>query len=226
MRAICAILFLAGCGGKDDTAPAGGADTDVPATGTTTGTATGTATATATGAGTVNAQDAQSGSNNLFGGLFDLGAAGLGAAGSAGLGAMAVGGLVAAGAVAVGVVALAGCATAASGGSESLTTIGLGSPLGFEGNPGQLGADGQVAVDADRVDSVVVIGDSITKGSTPALREQFAALGFDTVLIEAANGRIGSEPGVAKRSKPPFGVLGHRMAGKGSIPAVRIVWRQ
>jgi lysophospholipase L1-like esterase len=92
-------------------------------------------------------------------------------------------------AVAVGVVALAGCATAASGGSEPLTTIGLGSPLGFEGNPGQLGADGQVAADADRVDSVVMIGDSITKGSTPSLREQFEALGFDTVLIEAENGK-------------------------------------
>ena len=92
-------------------------------------------------------------------------------------------------AVAVGVVALAGCATAASGGSESLTTIGLGSPLGFEGNPGQLGADGQVAADADRVDSIVMIGDSITKGSTPALQEQFAALGFDDVLIEAENGK-------------------------------------
>ncbi len=91
--------------------------------------------------------------------------------------------------VAVGVVALAGCATAASGGSESLTTIGLGAPLGFEGNPGQLGADGRVAADADSVDSVVMIGDSITKGSTPALQEQFAALGFTTVLIEAENGK-------------------------------------
>jgi len=37
---------------------------------------------------------------------------------------------------------------------------------------------------------------------------------------------IGSKPGAAKRSKPPFGVLGHRVAGKGSISAVRTVWRQ
>ena len=105
-------------------------------------------------------------------------------------------------AVAVGLVALAGCATAASGGSESLTTIGLGSPLGFEGNPGQLGADGRVAADADRIDSVVMIGDSITKGSTAALRERFTALGFTTVLIESQNGKrmvvsSGQNPGGA-----------------------------
>jgi hypothetical protein len=45
-------------------------------------------------------------------------------------------------------------------------------------------------------------------------------------LFNSGGVRSGSEPGVAKGSKPPFGVLGHRMAGKGSIPAVRTVWRQ
>jgi hypothetical protein len=92
-------------------------------------------------------------------------------------------------AVLMGVVALAGCGLVVSGDDESLTTIGFGSDLGIEGDPGELGTDGEVATEADRVDSIVMIGDSITKGSTAALQEQFEATGFDAVLIEAEDGK-------------------------------------
>ena len=88
-----------------------------------------------------------------------------------------------------GVALLAGCALPLPG--EDATTSGtvdLSAELGVEGDPGQLGTEGSVAVDASAVDSVVMIGDSITKGSTPALEERFELLGLDT-SIEAQNGK-------------------------------------
>ncbi len=84
-------------------------------------------------------------------------------------------------------VAASGCTesgTAASDGDAPLPTIGLGSDLsGAETIPGGLQAEG-----AD-VQSVVMIGDSITVGSTEALNERYAAAGYDDVLIEAQGGK-------------------------------------
>ncbi len=64
----------------------------------------------------------------------------------------------------------------------------LGDGLVIEGDPGELGTHGSVASTASGIDSVVMIGDSITKGSTPALEERFDLLGLD-VDIEAQNGK-------------------------------------
>jgi hypothetical protein len=71
-------------------------------------------------------------------------------------------------------------------------TIGLGSEIDRE--PGAdaeeaSGDPGVRAADADLIDTVVMIGDSITVGSTPALEERFEQLGFFDVTIEAENGK-------------------------------------
>lgn len=68
-----------------------------------------------------------------------------------------------------------------------LPTIGLGTDLGSIS-----GGTDLRAIDTGEVDSIVMIGDSITVGSTPYLEEQFAQLGFENVAITAQNGkRIG-----------------------------------
>ncbi len=85
-------------------------------------------------------------------------------------------------------VAVSGCTepgTAASNDGAPLPTIGIGSDLsGAETIPGGLQADA-----GDDVTSIVMIGDSITMGSTEALQERFAAAGYDDVLIEAQGGK-------------------------------------
>lgn len=103
----------------------------------------------------------------------------------------------------VGLCVLSACDATTSGASEPLPTIGLGSGLGVEGDPGALAADGRVADHADDIDSVVMIGDSITQGSLDALEEQFGLLGYDDAVIEAQNGKrmvvsSGDNPGGAK----------------------------
>lgn len=68
-----------------------------------------------------------------------------------------------------------------------LPTIGLGSDLGAISGSADLRT-----IDTGEVDSVVMIGDSITVGSTRYLEERFAQLGFSDVAITAQNGkRIG-----------------------------------
>jgi lysophospholipase L1-like esterase len=68
-------------------------------------------------------------------------------------------------------------------------TIDLRPGLEVAGDPGELGTHGDVASDPDEIDAVVMIGDSITKGSMPALDERFDLLGMSTVTIEAENGK-------------------------------------
>ena len=92
----------------------------------------------------------------------------------------------------LGMLALAACTSASSeasnGGAQApLPTIGLGSDIG------QLtgGADVR-AIDAGAVESIVMIGDSITVGATPALEEQFQQLGFgDVTIVAQQDKRIG-----------------------------------
>jgi lysophospholipase L1-like esterase len=90
--------------------------------------------------------------------------------------------------VTVGVAALSGCAgepSSAADGNGPLPTIGLGSDLSDAATiPADLVAD-----DAADIDSIVMIGDSITVASTPALEDRFAQLGFDDVVIEAMTGK-------------------------------------
>jgi lysophospholipase L1-like esterase len=55
-----------------------------------------------------------------------------------------------------------------------------------------IGLDGDVTletIDTASVDSVVMVGDSITVASTEALEQRFAELGFDEIVIEAQNSK-------------------------------------
>ena len=100
---------------------------------------------------------------------------------------------------AVGVCALAWSATACgSGDSEAsndtlsapLPTIGLGSQFDNPGQPGLISGAADVrTVGADDIDTVVMIGDSITRGSTPKLYERFETMGLANILIESQNGK-------------------------------------
>jgi lysophospholipase L1-like esterase len=86
----------------------------------------------------------------------------------------------------MGLVALVGCGSATSAQPQAELDSGA---LPIEGDPGELAADGQTARDASNIDSVVMIGDSITRGSIDTLRAEFESLGFDNVAIEAENGK-------------------------------------
>ena len=85
-------------------------------------------------------------------------------------------------------VALSGCmadqtATTASGAEVPPPAIAV------TGDPAAIsGASDGIADDASGIDTVVMIGDSITKGATPALDERYELLGLDH-LIEAQNGK-------------------------------------
>ena len=88
----------------------------------------------------------------------------------------------------VALVALSGCmadqtATTASGAEVPPPAIAV------TGDPAAIsGASDGIADDASGIDTVVMIGDSITKGATPALDERYELLGLDH-LIEAQNGK-------------------------------------
>lgn len=92
---------------------------------------------------------------------------------------------------------VAGCSGSTSSASRDapLPTIGIGSEL-----------NGEVVVGADvrtvpntAIDTVVMIGDSITVASTSALQEVYEQLGFDEIIIESTEGKrtaltFGSNP--------------------------------
>ncbi|MGA9278811.1 GDSL-type esterase/lipase family protein [Ilumatobacter sp.] len=101
-----------------------------------------------------------------------------------------------------GLAALAACTTsteASDGGSSAelvaddspavpLPTIGLGSEFGEVSS-----SNGATAANASDVDSIVMIGDSITVASSEAIEEQFSQIGFDNVTIVAQQGKRISE---------------------------------
>jgi lysophospholipase L1-like esterase len=92
---------------------------------------------------------------------------------------------------------VAGCAELTSSASNDapVPTIGIGSE-----------ADGEVVVSSDArptsntvIDTVIMIGDSITVASTPVLQEVYEQLGFDEIIIESKQGKrtalsFGSNP--------------------------------
>jgi lysophospholipase L1-like esterase len=84
--------------------------------------------------------------------------------------------------------ALVGCGAAGSGpaaGNRAVPRPAISTP----GDPAALsGALDSNAAGAAEIDSVVMIGDSITKGSTPYLDERFGLLGLEHV-IHAENGK-------------------------------------
>lgn len=77
-------------------------------------------------------------------------------------------------------------ATSSATGEAPLPTIGLGSDLGQNFVPGAETIRGNPST---TIDSVVMIGDSITRASLPALEAAYAQLGFDSVSIEAQDGK-------------------------------------
>ncbi|MGI9646055.1 MAG: GDSL-type esterase/lipase family protein, partial [Ilumatobacteraceae bacterium] len=90
------------------------------------------------------------------------------------------------------VLVAAGCTSSESAASSEqeagapLPTIGLDS----EFVPGVVSGGADVrAISADEVDTIVMIGDSITVASTEALEAEFAALGFDDPVIVSAVGK-------------------------------------
>jgi lysophospholipase L1-like esterase len=88
-----------------------------------------------------------------------------------------------------GVAVLAGCALPLPGDDASPSgAVDLGDGLGIEGDRGVVDIDGSVAADPSAIDSVVMIGDSITKGSSQALEEGFNLLDLD-VDVQAQNGK-------------------------------------
>lgn len=72
-----------------------------------------------------------------------------------------------------------------------LPTIGLGSDIG-EGGQISGGADVR-PVGTTEIDTVIMVGDSITVASTPQLENMFGQLGFDNVVIESREGKRTSQ---------------------------------
>lgn len=78
------------------------------------------------------------------------------------------------------------------GGSASSATVGAQQPLPTIGLGSDIGSDGEISGGADvrvvgstEIDSLVMIGDSITVAATPALEEVFSRLGFENTLVQA-----------------------------------------
>jgi lysophospholipase L1-like esterase len=85
--------------------------------------------------------------------------------------------------VGLSVSACAGSTSSATGVEAPLPTIGLGSDIG-EG--GRISGGAEVrAVGTTEIDTVIMVGDSITVASTPQLETMFEQLGFDNVVIES-----------------------------------------
>jgi lysophospholipase L1-like esterase len=96
--------------------------------------------------------------------------------------------LVAIAAIVAAASALVGC-DATDSGQASVNGAVPSPAIAVDGDPaGISGAAGASADGASDIDSVVMIGDSITKGSLPYLDERFALLGLDHT-IEAENGK-------------------------------------
>jgi lysophospholipase L1-like esterase len=99
--------------------------------------------------------------------------------------------------VGLSVSACAGSTSSATGGDAPLPTIGLGSDIA---DGGQISGGAEVrAVGTTEIDTVIMVGDSITVASTPQLETMFEQLGFDNVIIESKVGKrtalsFGSNP--------------------------------
>jgi len=88
----------------------------------------------------------------------------------------------------VALVALSGCMADQTGTTASGAEVPP-PAIAVTGDPAAIsGASDGIADDASGIDTVVMIGDSITKGATPALGERYDLLGLDH-LIEAKNGK-------------------------------------
>ncbi len=88
---------------------------------------------------------------------------------------------------ALSVSSCSGSTSSATSGDAPLPTIGLGSDIG-EGGQIRGGADVR-PVGTTEIDTVIMVGDSITVASTPQLETMFGQLGFGNVVIESKEGR-------------------------------------
>ena len=93
--------------------------------------------------------------------------------------------------------------------------------IDVDGDPGDIsGAADGLADDASGIDSVVMIGDSITKGATPNLDERYALLGLDH-QIEAENGK---RIAVSERDNPSGASIAEFLAANGDGDHTDEVW--
>lgn len=93
--------------------------------------------------------------------------------------------------------------------------------IDVDGDPGDIsGAADGLAGDASGIDSVVMIGDSITKGATPNLDERYALLGLDH-QIEAENGK---RIAVSARDNPSGASIAEFLAANGDGDHSDEVW--
>lgn len=93
--------------------------------------------------------------------------------------------------------------------------------IDVSGDPADLsGAADGVADGADDIDSVVMIGDSITKGAMPALDERYGLLGLGP-QIEAENGK---RMAVSSRDNPSGAAVAEFLAGNGDGDHSDEVW--
>lgn len=121
-----------------------------------------------------------------------------------------------------GAVALATAGCDAGDGSSAdavapLPTIGLGSDFESTGEPGMIsGAADNRAEGADNVDTVVMIGDSITRSAVNELNARFEQMGLENILIESQN----SKRMVVSSGDNPSGVaIADYLTGDGTVPA-------
>jgi len=104
--------------------------------------------------------------------------------------------------VALTVSSCAGSTSTATGAEQPLPTIGLGSGIGDDGvaNASATGAADVRTVGSAEIDTLVMVGDSITVASMPALEDVFARLGFDNVIIEAQESKRTADGGQSNPS--------------------------
>ncbi len=93
--------------------------------------------------------------------------------------------------------------------------------IGVSGDPAAIsGASESNADAANDIDSVVMVGDSITKGSMPYLDERFGLLGLDH-LIEAENGK---RMAVSSQNNPSGAAVAAFLAENGDGDHTDEVW--
>ncbi len=117
-------------------------------------------------------------------------------------------------------VAFVGC-TAIEGGREPADVAMPQPALDVSGDPAEIsGASRSTAQRADEIDSVLMIGDSITKGSLPYLDERFALLGLEHTIV-AENGK---RMAVARQENPSGASLASFFAANGDGDHTDEVW--
>jgi len=112
-----------------------------------------------------------------------------------------------------------GCTESGTSASDDppLPTIGLGTDIGdVDTIP-----SGLVAEDPDAIDSIVMIGDSLTVASTPALEAQFTEMGFDDPVIEAV---VGKRMAVSLTENPSGAEIASFITGADSAESDGQLW--